>query len=43
VKEAVRGKMPQNREYESENQDKRRKPYNCPRFELIQEPWYDGP
>lgn len=28
--------------HQLQKQEARRKPYNCPRFELIQEPWYDG-
>jgi len=43
VKVAVSRKMSQNRAHELENQDTRRKLYNCPRFELVQEPRYDGP
>lgn len=29
--------------HELENQVTSKKPYYCPRFELVQEPRYDGP
>jgi len=39
---AVPHKISQNGAHELENQDTKRKLYNRPRFELIQEPQNDG-